>query len=778
MNRLTSSQSSRSPVSPSQTVGQTTPLSLSDIQKARIYLNNILGSVGKKYFAEDAHVAAFLTLLQDKNVQLTDEEKIEPLFLAHCITSEHPKKPSSGAPVKRAHRNHASQDRLLPSGTTPTALKSLPLEEKSKREDNKASRLETLNSAKAKVAASTERAKNAKLRRSAAPLNSKAKASRALSPFELSLPPLIRAIHSNDLDGVKRLLAFSADKKNDLKTLYLGFSRPSDAHLQMLEFSATTFLHHPDHQGDPAIRFLEKGLLKAFPLLLSIGFPDQARYSGVNALTYAVLHGASPAIIELLCNADATLIDSCDGLNETPLTTAITLGNEACVKYLLDSGADISKANGRNQTPIWLALRQKRFDIVEHLALNGADILEGGDISESTPLSIIYDMFLEDDSLSHVLTAFLKNIPKTAYDFFDWRTLDEDYYGAGMKQNFIDLARLIIKIKNNVGGDVELSTQTDACLDEIVLGAERRLNAPKLLKFANLFIDDVSGTNSEAYNSLLRRLLSIMPDLLRRPPGMSAEKFIAVFNDINSTIRKLRKTSILDATPAPTRQLAQDCIRACLLVTADVYSGKAAKDALSLTHHFFPNDFYFKAIVLETLLGRKFDEVKELRDDGISSNLCGIFWNDALAHLSPVGFEQLVANKLANLNKVSSWAGVSLSSKIFALTNRSVGEMGSTNGPLSLTADAFVRSAQMTFAAIRGGLESVLDPFEVANLNLAIVGFYKDLPPDQRRLALAKLDLHDLIMLRDMTKVFGNVSKRSQRLNLIVKHIHEREKHV
>ena len=76
--------------------------------------------------------------------------------------------------------------------------------------------------------------------------------------------------------------------------------------------------------------------------------------AGHSPFTVAVMKGFL-SLATLLLEDDMSDIDFRDDEGDTPLHWAVLLGNSPMVKFLLDSGADISVKNNQGNNPVMIA---------------------------------------------------------------------------------------------------------------------------------------------------------------------------------------------------------------------------------------------------------------------------------------------------------------------------------------------------------------------------------------------------------------------------------------
>jgi ankyrin repeat protein len=197
----------------------------------------------------------------------------------------------------------------------------------------------------------------------------------ALSACSRPDPPTInlyRAIHTGDLDQIKRHLLHGTD------------------------------IHSPDREGNTPLHVAaEQGRLVISQLLLEHGAPLDAHDAQGRTPLEAALLAGKVQVARMLLKRGATLdaqgmllaaihanadfrdlfeflvrqggdVNRPDELGETPLRAAIHAGHRLIVKRLIDQGADVNLPGPEAQTPIALARQLENDDIVRLLRRYGA----------------------------------------------------------------------------------------------------------------------------------------------------------------------------------------------------------------------------------------------------------------------------------------------------------------------------------------------------------------------------------------------------------------------
>ena len=130
-----------------------------------------------------------------------------------------------------------------------------------------------------------------------------------------------------------------------------------------------------DHFRKTAIWFDEDDDLSPTQMAEAVHRFFRDRNAGRNALTLAIELGLGQDIIHLLIKASGPeLLNSCDGLGDTPLCLAAAKGDLDIVHSLITAGADLKQQNAREQLPLECAVHDGR-DVVVHAFLSmGADV--------------------------------------------------------------------------------------------------------------------------------------------------------------------------------------------------------------------------------------------------------------------------------------------------------------------------------------------------------------------------------------------------------------------
>ncbi len=127
-------------------------------------------------------------------------------------------------------------------------------------------------------------------------------------------------------------------------------------------------------------------------VLIGFGLKPTTKFpGGGNALHRAAMNPDSAVIKSLLTlfSKDATGRDAIDGRDnqlQTPLIIAAQKGNDAVVKVLLESKAELHHCDYFLQTSMWFAARNNHPTIIKQLAEAKADIGFGS--PDETPLSV------------------------------------------------------------------------------------------------------------------------------------------------------------------------------------------------------------------------------------------------------------------------------------------------------------------------------------------------------------------------------------------------------
>lgn len=216
------------------------------------------------------------------------------------------------------------------------------------------------------------------------------------------------AVYNRDLILAERLVRAGANVnvKNDYGSSPMAEAAAvADTDLLALLLSAGADVDSPNLEGQTALMAVARtGNLDAAKLLLKAGADMNAAeaWGGQTAMMWAASR-KHPAMIELLADNGADInaraigrdwdrrVTSEPRVKElhtggfTPLLYAVRENCLACVKVLLESGADINKPDPDNVSPLVLALLNLRFDVAKYLVEAGADVNQW-DIWGETPL--------------------------------------------------------------------------------------------------------------------------------------------------------------------------------------------------------------------------------------------------------------------------------------------------------------------------------------------------------------------------------------------------------
>jgi uncharacterized protein len=237
----------------------------------------------------------------------------------------------------------------------------------------------------------------------------------AAQPIEADgTTPLHRAVYAGDAARVKQLLADGADVKAantfGATPLFLA-ANGGDAEVLRLILDAGADANAANAEGQTALMIVARtGNVAAAKVLLRHKANVQARetWGGQTALMWAAAQ-SQPEMIRLLVasgadvNERATTRDwqrrvTAEGRPKdmyrggmTPLLFAAREGCIACMRVLLEKGADIDLADPDATTALTMALLNRNYEAAKFLIEKGADI-HGWDVYGQTPLYVAVDM--------------------------------------------------------------------------------------------------------------------------------------------------------------------------------------------------------------------------------------------------------------------------------------------------------------------------------------------------------------------------------------------------
>jgi ankyrin repeat protein len=226
--------------------------------------------------------------------------------------------------------------------------------------------------------------------------------------------PLQWAVYNGDVAAVMRLLRAGADVSiaNNYGVTAMGLAAEV-GNTEMLEvlLEAGADADSPNPEGQTALMAVARtGNVEAARVLLDAGATIDARekWGGQTALMWASAR-RHPAMMQALIakgadvNARSTVRDyqrhvtaegrpkSLDSGGLTPLLYAARENCLACVKVLLDSGADINLPDPDGVSPLLVAIMNANWDVAQHLITAGADVNQW-DIFGETPLFIAVNL--------------------------------------------------------------------------------------------------------------------------------------------------------------------------------------------------------------------------------------------------------------------------------------------------------------------------------------------------------------------------------------------------
>ena len=778
------------------------------IKEGRAALSDILGEASSQYFSKDQNVEFFLADLKRNSLSLDDREKVKDFFLMYHVKQDAKVRNLAGARTRHVFRTRKAQDGSTQAIGAEFPRNPPPSDGRNKLEKGKAWRKDSFVKLKQKIKISTDGTKRVEVGRSTRDVErrhpTKETTLEEASPFQLSLPPLFCAVHRNDSKEVQRLLAGKKDPANkvDPGELYLAFRKVTDFQCYNLQLEAEIFLgeaeevlntpddlgeakevlRNPDHLGeakevldnpDDAVRFVQEGLLAHFPLLYRSGddgLHEAARFSGTNALTCAILSRASIEIIGLLWEAVPTLLDRCDGRNETPLTTAIALGDTECARYLLSLGANLRERNGRTQSPVVLAVRARQEENVKRLVRRGADIF-ANDFGDATAIATAYSQTVRGAPPDGILAFLFKNAPEQA-KFYFLQVNKDRRSGTESKtySKFLVSLETILDIRSENSKDTELFKHAENCLDGILVTAQKYLNAVDLFGL----LRHIPERKKEIQYSILVSLGNALP---RYWEEIFAIDELRYFNHFKVVTVDLYQLACEIKGEVESYKLAMDCFSACLLNVANACSFRHRDVLINFGVSFFSKNGNFGYKILENLLARTsldFVAGRTKVELDIQSS-----WTQALERLDLSALSELVANVSVNSSTVRQLSA-SLFNRGFEefLANRAhkLQVLRLAHAAPETIVDLFVQTIKTAFTVFGSGIEPILSSTGQDIPNVLIACMFKDLSIEDRRRSLENLPLADLKLLRRKTKEFGDVGFNSKRLKLLDEHIHMREK--
>jgi Ankyrin repeats (3 copies)/Squalene-hopene cyclase C-terminal domain len=190
-----------------------------------------------------------------------------------------------------------------------------------------------------------------------------------------TVPPLIEAIWSQDIERVQRLLADGADPNATTNIAAVGRDRPAWGWaITARDKAATELLLSKVKTVDRAEGFLvaaHRNDLSLMRTLLDKGMPVDARaIDGATALLVAAASGQVDAVRLLIERGSS--VNLADDHSDTALMAAVRAGSLGSVRLLLAAGADVNARDPAGRTALTWAARSRRPDVMHALRAKGA----------------------------------------------------------------------------------------------------------------------------------------------------------------------------------------------------------------------------------------------------------------------------------------------------------------------------------------------------------------------------------------------------------------------